>query len=52
MDGVLVDSYCAHFESWQRLASEAGIEFTEEQFARSFDMTSLDILTTIFQQPH
>ena len=44
MDGVLVDSYHAHFESWQRLYGELGIEYSEEQFAGDFGRTSRDIL--------
>lgn len=45
MDGVLVDSYQAHFRSWQLLAEEMGIaDFTEEQFARTFGKTSREIL--------
>jgi beta-phosphoglucomutase len=45
MDGVLVDSYHAHFESWRRLAEETGIaRFTEDDFARTFGMTSREIL--------
>lgn len=48
MDGVLVDSYRAHYESWKRLAEQTGVEFTEEQFARTFGMTSQDILTTFW----
>ncbi len=44
MDGVLVDSYRAHFESWLAMARECGFEFTEEQFARTFGRTSRDII--------
>jgi beta-phosphoglucomutase len=44
MDGVLVDSYHAHFESWQRLYGELGIAYSEEQFAGDFGRTSRDIL--------
>ena len=33
VDGVLVDSARAHFQSWQQLARECGREVTEEQFA-------------------
>jgi beta-phosphoglucomutase len=40
MDGVLVDSYRAHFESWRRLAQKHGMELTEEQFAATFGKTS------------
>ena len=32
MDGVLVDSYAAHFESWRRLGAEVGFEMSESQF--------------------
>ncbi|HET6430253.1 MAG TPA: HAD family phosphatase [Phycisphaerae bacterium] len=44
MDGVLVDSYRAHLESWQRMASEYGVEITERQFAATFGRTSRDII--------
>jgi beta-phosphoglucomutase len=44
MDGVLVDSYHAHFESWKRLYGELGIEYSEEKFASDFGRTSRDIL--------
>ena len=36
LDGVLVDSYNAHFESWKRLAAEQGYAFSEDQFADAF----------------
>lgn len=44
MDGVLVDSYQPHFESWRALARESGIEMTETQFASSFGRTSREII--------
>ena len=44
MDGVLVDSYAPHFESWRRLYSELGIEYSEAAFAADFGQTSCDIL--------
>jgi len=44
MDGVLVDSYRAHLESWQRMAGEYGVEITERQFAATFGRTSRDII--------
>jgi len=49
MDGVLVDSYQAHLESWQALAAEHGRSFTEEEFARSFGRTSRDIIQSLWQ---
>ena len=44
VDGVLVDSYHAHFESWRDVAGEAGLELTEAQFAATFGRTSRDII--------
>jgi len=44
MDGVLVDSFDAHFESWRRLGVEEGILFTQAQFARTFGQTSREII--------
>jgi beta-phosphoglucomutase len=44
MDGVLVDSYRAHFESWQRVAAEQGVVYTEQEFAWSFGRTSREII--------
>jgi beta-phosphoglucomutase len=44
IDGVLIDSYEPHFESWQMLAAELGQTVTPEQFAASFGRTSKDII--------
>jgi beta-phosphoglucomutase len=44
MDGVLIDSYAAHFESWRQLYRELGMEYSEEAFAADFGRTSGDIL--------
>ncbi len=48
MDGVLVDSYHAHFESWQRMYAELGREYGEAAFAADFGRTSRDILRRTF----
>jgi beta-phosphoglucomutase family hydrolase len=48
MDGVLVDSYQAHFESWKALAAEHGRSFSEEDFARTFGRTSRDIIESLW----
>lgn len=48
MDGVLVDSYRAHFESWKALAAEHGRSFSEEEFARTFGRTSRDIIESLW----
>lgn len=44
VDGVLIDSYRPHFESWRMLAAEHGIDMTEQQFATTFGRTSRDII--------
>jgi len=44
LDGVLVDSYDAHFESWRAVAAEEGVTLTEAEFARSFGRTSREII--------
>ncbi|MEX0642885.1 MAG: HAD family phosphatase [Pirellulales bacterium] len=44
MDGVLVDSYHAHFESWRLLYGELGRNYSEAEFAADFGRTSRDIL--------
>jgi beta-phosphoglucomutase len=44
VDGVLVDSYEAHFASWRKLYGELGRDYTETAFAADFGRTSRDIL--------
>jgi HAD superfamily hydrolase (TIGR01509 family) len=44
IDGVLVDSYQAHFKSWVHLYGELGVAYTEQSFAADFGRTSRDIL--------
>jgi len=44
MDGVLVDSYDAHFRSWRLLGEETGVAFDEEHFAETFGRTSQEII--------
>lgn len=44
MDGVLVDSYRAHWQSWQMMAGENGRELDEEQFVRTFGRVSREII--------
>ena len=40
MDGVLIDSYDSHFQSWKDLADEEGKTFSREQFTWAFGRTS------------
>jgi beta-phosphoglucomutase len=49
MDGVLIDSYRAHFESWRRAAAERGRVYTEEQFAAGFGRTSREVIAEQWQ---
>jgi len=44
MDGVLVDTYHAHYQSWLAMAQAEGFSFTEEQFAETFGRTSREII--------
>jgi beta-phosphoglucomutase len=48
LDGVLVDSYQAHFVSWSRLYGELGVPYSEAAFAADFGRTSRDILKRQF----
>lgn len=48
MDGVLVDSYDAHFQSWQRVAEEERQTFTKQQFAATFGQTSREIIASLW----
>jgi beta-phosphoglucomutase len=48
MDGVLVDSYRAHLESWQRAAGDYELSMTEEDFARTFGRTSREIIRQLW----
>jgi len=40
MDGVLIDSYHAHFQSWLAMARRDGLSLTEAQFAETFGCTT------------
>jgi beta-phosphoglucomutase len=44
MDGVLVDTYQAHFRSWLEMAASEGLPFSEEEFAPTFGRTSREII--------
>lgn len=49
VDGVLVDSYQAHFLSWRQMFAEQGApEFTEDQFRATFGRTSRDIIANLY----
>jgi beta-phosphoglucomutase len=44
LDGVLVDSYQAHFDSWQRLCRKWNLTMTERQFASTFGRTTREVV--------
>ena len=44
MDGVLVDSYRAHFQSWQMLCREQDLRMTEADFVATFGRTSREVI--------
>ena len=48
VDGVLVESYQAHFESWKLLADENDLTLTEVEFAREFGRTSREIIADLW----
>jgi beta-phosphoglucomutase len=48
MDGVLVDTYDAHFRSWMEMAVSEGLPFSEADFARSFGRTSREIISQLW----
>lgn len=49
MDGVLVDSYDAHLESWLVMAEEQGQSFTKEHFNQVFGRTSFEIIAELWE---
>ena len=48
MDGVLIDSYHAHFRSWLAMAEPEGLRFTEAEFAPTFGRTSREIIAVFW----
>jgi len=43
-DGVLVDSYRAHFEAWKAMGHELGMDLPEERFAATFGRRNEDLM--------
>ncbi|MBM4019547.1 MAG: HAD family phosphatase [Planctomycetes bacterium] len=54
MDGVLVDSYRAHLEAWQRLGAHLDRPITEEEFIPTFGRRNKEIFEVLWPQvpPH
>lgn len=44
MDGVLVNSYQAHLQSWQRMATLHGLSMSREEFDACFGRTTREII--------
>ncbi len=51
MDGVLVDSGRAHFESWQQMWREEGVDFPETAFHHTFGQRTPEIIRALLG-PH
>jgi len=49
MDGVLIDSYQAHFESWRQVAAEYDRVYTEAQCAAGCGRTSREVIAEQWQ---
>ena len=50
MDGVIVDTFDAHYRSWQQTFDELSQPFDLETFRRTFGMNNRLILTTVFER--
>ena len=48
VDGVLIDSYQAHYQSWKAMFAEKGVSFTEQEFRATFGRTSHDIIAALY----
>lgn len=48
MDGVLIDSADAHYQSWKQLAREIGADVTQDQFDATFGRHNSDIIPIVF----
>ncbi|WP_197530388.1 HAD family hydrolase [Bythopirellula polymerisocia] len=48
VDGVLIDSYQAHYDSWLKMFAEKGVSFTEQEFRATFGRTSHDIIGALY----
>jgi beta-phosphoglucomutase len=51
VDGVLIDSYAPHYESWREIAIGYGVDYTEAMFAQGFGRTSREIVAEQWGRP-
>ncbi|MCH2152891.1 MAG: HAD family phosphatase [Phycisphaerales bacterium] len=49
LDGTLVDTYEAHFASWQDVSKQIGHGLTEQEFARQFGRPNDPIIRELFE---
>jgi beta-phosphoglucomutase len=52
MDGVLVDTYRAHYQSWREMARARSLDLTEAQFAPTFGRTSREAIASVWHDRH
>jgi beta-phosphoglucomutase family hydrolase len=50
MDGVLVDSYRAHFLSWQEVMAARGRSMSREEFDATFGRTSREVIAALWPE--
>lgn len=50
MDGVLVDTGEAHYESWKQVLAERGVPFSREQFQLTFGMNNAGVLGLVLNE--
>lgn len=48
MDGVLIDSYRAHFLAWRQMLRSHNLDISEGQFAATFGQTNPDIFAQLY----
>jgi beta-phosphoglucomutase len=48
MDGVLVDTYQAHYQSWRETARGLGLDLSEQDFAWTFGYTSREVIPKLW----
>lgn len=48
LDGVLIHSAKAHYQSWRALVAEHGLDVTEERFLRTFGRQNRDIIPLLW----
>lgn len=51
LDGTIVDTFEAHYQSWEIVLPEYGIPFTPEKYRRSFGMTNTGVLSVFMDGP-